>query len=161
MHARRHVLLLAVAVGALFLIERHPAAQAKDPILGRWTLDVGKSSFAGATPMKRTMTFAAVPDGLKQTIVTTTAGNASVTYNLVYTAKFDGAEYPADVASAFSTVSLKRVDGRSVERIGKTNGQVVETEIYTVSPDGKTLRVKQEGENNGVPFTTAQVFERQ
>jgi len=56
---------------------------------------------------------------------------------------------------------MKRVDGRTLERIGKVRGTVVETETYTVSPDGRMLSVKQEGENNGVPFITAQIFERE
>jgi len=39
-------------------------------------------------------------------------------------------------------------------------GQVVQTETYTVSPDGKMLTVKQGGSNNGVPLKSAQIFER-
>jgi hypothetical protein len=137
-----------------------PLFAQKDPLLGNWKLDVAKSTFPAAAPARRTMTFVAVPNGLKQSIETTTSGNAEVTYNLVYTAKFDGKDYPADVASSFNTIAMKRVDARTVERIGKTKGTVVETETYTVSPDGKTLSVTQQGDNNGVPFKTAQVFER-
>ena len=90
--------------------------------------------------------FTIMPDGVTQTITTTTAGAAEVTYNLVYTAKFDGKDYPADVASSFNTVSMKRLDARTLERIGKVKGQVAETETYAVSPNGRTMTVKQEGE---------------
>jgi hypothetical protein len=158
----RLVAFTALALGAVFILA--PAqviAQKKDPILGSWKLDVAKSRFAGATPASREMMFTAQSNGITQSITTTTNGNAEVTYKLVYTAKFDGKDYPADVASAFNTITMKRVDARTLERIGKVKGAVVETETYTVSPDGKMLSVKQTGENNGVPFNTTQVFERE
>ncbi len=163
MHTRSgHAALVGAAVGAMLSLSSHLlVAQSKDPIAGKWNLDVDKSTFAGARPTRRMMLFTMMPDGVKQTITTTTAGAAEVTYNLVYTAKFDGKDYPADVASSFNTVSMKRLDARTLERIGKVKGQVVETETYTVSPNGRTMTVKQEGENDGVPFKTSQVFERE
>ena len=157
----RHFVLAAVLGAALVFTAGRAHAQKKDPLLGNWELDKAKSTFtATAAPTRRLMMFSAVPNGLSETITTTTAGNAEVTYKLVYTAKFDGKDYPADVASAFDTVSMKRIDGNSIERLGKVKGQVVQTETYTVSPDGRTLTVKQEGTNNGVPFKSTQVFER-
>jgi hypothetical protein len=158
----RFIMLAALALGAVFTVGPQPAiAQTKDPILGSWKLDVSKSKFAGATPVRRSMMFKAAPNGITQSITTTTAGNAQITYHLEYTAKFDGMDYPADVASSFNTIMMKRVDSRTLQRIGKVQGTVVETETYTVSPDGQALSVKQEGENNGVLFMTAQVFERE
>lgn len=156
----RRIVGIAAVASALLVLHVLPAlAQSKDPLVGNWKLDVDKSTFPAAPPMRRSMTFTAVSGGLKQAITTTT--NADITYELVYTAKFDGKDYPADVASAFNTIEMKRLDPRTVERIGKVKGTVVETETYSVSRDGRTLSVKQEGENNGVPFKTAQVFERQ
>ncbi len=162
MHMTTRHAVLTAAIGAAFVLTAgHAHAQRKDPLLGNWQLDLAKSTFtAAAAPAKRLMMFTAVPNGLTETITTTTAGNAEVTYKLVYTAKFDGKDYPADVASAFNTISMRRIDASSVERLGKVKGQVVQTETYTVSPDGKTLTVKQEGTNNGVPFKSTQVFER-
>ena len=160
MRASHRLVASAFVVGAVLLTGDLLLAQ-KDPIVGRWTLDVAKSTFPGARPARRTMTFAAVPNGITQSITTTTSGNGDVTYSLVYTARFDGKDYPADVASSFNTIEMKRLGARAIERIGKEKGQIVETETYTVSPDGKTLSVMQEGENNGAPFKTAQIFERE
>jgi len=160
MHSHSRAALTVVFGAVLALGSQHPAAQGKDPILGNWELDVQKSTFAGQRPVKRTMMFAPVPNGLKETITTTTNGLAEITYHLTYTAKFDGKDYPADVASSLDTVSLKRVDDHTIERIGKVKGQVMQTETYMVSPDGKMLTVKQEGKNNGVMFKSSQVFER-
>lgn len=162
MNAQRCPVAIAAVCAAILLPCRPAAAQsAKNPIIGNWLLDVGKSTFPGARPEKRVMTFQPVPNGLKQSIMTTTSGVASLTYHLEYTAKFDGKDYPADAASAFDTVSLKRVDDRTVERIGKVKGNVVETETYKVSPDGKVLTVTQQTTNGGAPATATQVFERE
>ncbi len=146
---------------ALSTVTVRLVAQTRDPLVGNWILMANKSTFAGQPPVSRRMTFAIVPNGITQTITTTTGGQANITYHLTYTAGFDGKEYPADVASALDTVSLKRVDSRTVERIGKVKGKVVQTETYTVSPDGTMLTVAQEGTNGGVPFRSSQVFERQ
>ena len=58
------------------------------------------------------------------------------------------------------TVSLKRVDAGTVERMGKVRGQVVETRTRTVSADGRTMTITTKGTNNGVPYQSVQVFER-
>lgn len=167
MHAHRYrsvvfgVVFGVVLGAALPLATQSLMAQTKDPLVGNWILNVTRSTFAGPPPVKRTMMFTMVPNGIKQTITTTTAGQANITYHLVYTAQFDGQDYPADVASALDTVSLKRIDTRTVERIGKVKGRIVQTETYSVSPDGRMLTVAQEGKNDGAPFKSSQLFERQ
>lgn len=153
--------VVGIVLGACVATGAAQRAQAKDPLLGTWALDVPKSTFAGAAPIKRTMMFEAVPNGLKQEITSEVGGLADITYHLTYTARFDGKDYPADVASSLDTVSIKRIDARTVERVGKVKGQVVQTETYSVSSDGHMLTVKQQGRNNGVPFTSAQIFERE
>ncbi len=162
MQTRRYRVAFVAAMVAVVSLESHSVvAQAKDPLVGHWVLDVSRSTFAGAVPVKRMMQFAAVPNGMTQTITTTTGGPANITYQLVYAAKFDGHEYPADVASSLDTVSLKRINTRTVERIGKVKGQVAQTETYAVSPDDHMLTVTQEGQNNDVPFKSMQIFVRQ
>jgi len=77
-----------------------------------------------------------------------------------YTARFDGSDYPIS-NSILSTVSLKRVDDRTVERTGKIQGQVVETETGTVSGDGKVLTVTTKGNRDGTEYSSVQVYDRQ
>ena len=57
MHPRnRFVALAALGLGAVLTVGLQPAlAQTKEPILGSWKLDVSKSKFAGATPVRRSM----------------------------------------------------------------------------------------------------------
>jgi len=77
-----------------------------------------------------------------------------------YTAPFDGNDYPIS-NSILSTVSLKRVDDHTVERIGKIRGQVVETETRTVSDKGKVLTVTTKGTRDGAEYSSVQVYDRQ
>jgi hypothetical protein len=58
-----------------------------------------------------------------------------------YTAKFDGNDYPAKGAYSFNTVSLKKIDARTIEETDKRDGTVVEVAKMTVSPNGKTMTI--------------------
>ena len=88
------------------------------------------------------------------------SGMTKTAVNLFYTAKFDGSEAPVMGSSNLETVSIKRVDARSIERTGKTRGLVIETCSMKVSPDGKrlTMVIKGSGE---FPYSSTQVFDRQ
>jgi hypothetical protein len=58
-----------------------------------------------------------------------------------YTAKLDGKDYPVKGAYFFNSVSLKRIDDRTIEETDKRDGKVVEVAKITVSPDGKKMTV--------------------
>ena len=76
------------------------------------------------------------------------------------TARFDGKDYPIS-NSVLSTVTLKRVDDQTVERTGKIQGQVVETETRTVSDNGKVLTVTTKGTRDGTEYSSVEVYDRQ
>jgi hypothetical protein len=99
-----------------------------------------------------------VGDAIRETTYTMSAGAASVVVE--YTARFDGTDSPIS-NSTLSTVSLKRVDDRTVERTGKVQGQVVETETRTVSDNGKVLTVTTKGNKDGAEYSSVQVYDRQ
>jgi hypothetical protein len=132
-------------------------AQANDTLLGTWILERGKSTFSGAVPERRTMTFEKVDGGIRHTTETL---QGEVTYRLQYVFQIDGKDYPADVQMPIASVSFKRIDAGKVERSGKYQGQVVETVTYQVSANGKVLTVIQKGTTNGVEVTSTQVFNR-
>ena len=150
----------SIAAIALTLGANPVAAQsgAKDPVLGTWQLDRGKSTFSGNVPDQRTITFEVVNGGAIREVARTRENNGA-TDEVIYTAKEDGKDYPIS-NSVLDTISLKRVDPRTVERTGKVRGHAVETRTRTLSPDGKTLTIKTEGTNNGIPYDSVQVFER-
>jgi hypothetical protein len=159
-HSLRRLFLVLSAVLLVCGASRQAAAQsgAKDPALGSWQLDMAKSTFSVNRPEQRTLTFELTAGGAIREIARTRQANGA-TDTVEYTAKEDGKDYPIS-NSVLDTVSLKRLDARSVERRGKVRGQVVETRTRTVSPDGKTLTIKTEGTNNGVRYSSTQVFQR-
>jgi hypothetical protein len=129
-----------------------------DSALGAWTLNHGKSTFSGAAPYRRVTKFEVAGDAIKETTYTMSTDKPSVVVE--YTARFDGNDYPIS-NSILSTVSLKRVDDRTVERTGKIQGQVVETETRTVSDGGKVLTVTTKGNRDGKEYSSVQVYDRQ
>ena len=86
------------------------------------------------------------PEGL--TMLTPTGEPAS-------DAKFDGKDYPVKGPDAARTVSLKKVNDRSIDLTIKHEGKIVNVNHMTVSADGKTLTVKAEAkaQNDTRSFT--------
>jgi hypothetical protein len=56
-----------------------------------------------------------------------------------YTAKLDGKDYPVKGGYSYNSVSLKRVDNRTIEETDKRDGKVVAVLKMSVSPDGKKM----------------------
>lgn len=70
-----------------------------------------------------------------------------------YEAKFDGKEYPVMGDPAHSTVSLKRVDERTIVETDRQDGRVHYTVRMTVSRDGKTMTVTETDRERGTKMT--------
>ena len=147
-------LLSALSVGQGVTV----AQGVSDSALGAWTLNHAKSTFSGAVPYRRVTKFEVVGDAIKETTYTMSTNKPSVLVE--YTARFDGSDYPIS-NSILSTVSLRRVDDRTVERTGKIKGQVVETETRAVSDNGKVLTVTTKGNIDGTEYSGVQVYDRQ
>jgi len=65
-----------------------------------------------------------------------------------YDAKFDGKDCPIKGASGYS-VSLTKVNDRSIDETVKRDGKVVTVNHITVSADGKTMSTKSENKVQG------------
>jgi hypothetical protein len=160
MHKYVRRLGIATILAGLFCLEGRLAfAQTKDdPFIGRWVLDRAKSEYSGAPPEKRTTVFELTPAGIRH-MTDTVVANGS-TDRVEYTAKYDGQD--VQISNSFLwTVSLKRIDARTIERSGKVMGMVVETSTRTVSPDGQTLTITTSGTNGGNEYSSTQVFTRE
>ena len=159
MMRRRAVLLvaaLAASSAALF-------AQAADPLVGVWNVDVFKSTYVtGQPPVKRVITFEAVGDSLKFTQETTNQGfNISETIKIEYTAKIDGKDYPI-MNSGLDTVALKKIDATTYERIGKIKGMQTETATMKLSNRNRTLTISTKGTTDaGAEYSRTEVFNKQ
>jgi hypothetical protein len=145
--------------GAVLLLAALAAAQTSDPFVGTWLMDANNSTFEpGPGPTDRTMKFEITPAGLyHQTFTPTLGGGTNI---IEYTAKFDGKDYEI-LGSGLDTVSLKRVDPKTIERTGKEGGKESETCTMKVSPDGKTLTITTKGAFRGTAYSSVQVLKRQ
>src|SRR2546428_787816 len=169
MNPRRRAMqsvLRMLAFGCAFAI-RPPApvvrlmAQASDPAIGTWKLIVAKSRYApGPAPKSLTLTFEAAGQGIKLTTTGVDAqGNPTRTE---YTANYDGKDQPIAGSRDYDTVSLKRVNARTVEVTRKKGGKVVQTVRRVLSRDGKHLTVTTTGTNAaGQRIHSVAVFEKQ
>ena len=139
-------------------------AQAKDPLIGTWKLNRAKSSFnPGPAPVSRTMKFEPSGDGVRhhtETYINNGSGTDEGVHITQYTAAFDGKDN-AIQGSALDTVSLKRLNPRSVERTGKVAGEAIEAQTWNVSPDGKVLTVTTRGSNDNGDYSRVEVFDKQ
>lgn len=163
----------ALLVAAALAADPLALAQRQDPLLGTWLLDRARSTFnsriplyGGSPPAKRVMTFEQAGDRLRHRTETTDTDNLGETYRISYTFKIDGRDYAADPQMPVAFVRFVRTDARTITRTSTYQGRVVETAVYRVSADGKTLTVRQNASNhdaagNAVDVGSVQVFVRQ
>jgi len=127
------VLALGVVLGADIATL---SAQASDPRIGTWKLNVAKSKYSPG-PAPQSLTLKVEPSGQGGEKVTAEFVNADGTRTTVqYTeANFDGKDYPL-TGSQFGadTVSLKRIDTRTTERTDKKGGKVIQPLFATRDP---------------------------
>ncbi len=145
---------------------------ARASLYGSWRLSIAKSTFRNnlrnvsisgsdaTAPQWRTMSFDAVGDGFKHTTDTQVVANDTGFYRVEYTAAFDGRAYPVVGSTAFDHVTLKQLDAHTYQRVGTDRGEVVETSVYRLSPNGRELTVTVDGKSQGVDYHNVQVFER-
>ena len=145
-------LVLAVAV----------SAQAPDPWMGTWKLNVAKSTFTGPPPFNSLVsTWESVGGGqFKQTQDAVDAKGQKSHQEIVL--KFDGADYPFVGGAQPTTRSYKRIDARTFEYVVKVNGKPVSNNLVVVAQDGKTRTITQTGtDGQGRPFKNVQLWEKQ
>jgi hypothetical protein len=152
------VVTLGVVLGAGIV---RVAAQASDARIGTWKLNVEKSKYSpGPAPKSETLKIEAAGEGEKATTEgVNAAGTATKTE---YTAKYDGKDYPLTGSQNVDTVSLKRIDARTIERTNKKGEKVVTTVTQVLSPDGKTMTSTVKGTNaQGQVVDNVVVWEKQ
>jgi len=149
------VLLTTALAGAL-------VAQAADPQIGSWKLNVAKSTFSpGPAPQSATTEIEAAGAGAKLVVDQTVADGK--TRHWEFTANYDGKDVPITGNNPDAdTVARTRVNANTVETISKKAGKVVITQQSTVSADGKTRTVTTKGVNaDGKPVNNVAVYEKQ
>ncbi len=158
---RRATLWLTMLTAALA-----PAAlvaQAADPLVGVWNVDIFKSTYVtGQPPVRRVIAFDRSGDALHFTQETTNQGfNTSETIKIEFTAKLDGKDYPI-MNSGLDTVALKKIDATTYERVGKIKGMPTETATMKLSNRNRTLTITTKGTTDtGAEYSRIEVFNKQ
>ena len=132
-----------------------------DPVLGTWRLNVERSTFTpGPGWRSQVRTYRAAPGGVSVTWSGVDAGGE--TMQVSYTYAYDGRDYPMVGSASYDTLNAVRVDERTVRSEEKRDGVIVGIAVRTVSPDGRSLTITDQGTNRrGRPFSQILVFDRQ
>jgi hypothetical protein len=135
------------------------AAQAAEPILGSWQLNVARSRYHGPAPRSEIRTFTVAGTEIKAT--TKGIDSAGNPYADEWIINYDGKEYPIESPNA-DTVIRRRVDPLTIELTLKKAGKIVSTGRRVISKDGKTMTITGKGVNaKGEAFDTMEIFEKQ
>ena len=145
--------VLAAAAGALVL------AQATNPLIGTWKLNVEKSK--GPFKSGTTVLEAAGKDGVKFTV--DLVGTDGTAHHWEFTAQFDGKPYPVTGSSPYGdSTALTRVDARTTRIRSTYQGKPTTDQTIVVSADGKTRTTTTKGtDKNGQPLNSVSVYEKQ
>jgi hypothetical protein len=129
---------VAICIGffVFALYAAAPGAQAPDPIVGTWKLNLEKSKYATPVPKTMTVTFAPAAKGYAVTIEAIGADGQPQKWG--YTSSFDGSESPVSGNPNIDAVVARTRTG-TVEYMKA--GKVVTTTTSVMSDDGKTLTV--------------------
>jgi hypothetical protein len=133
------------------------SAQAPDPIVGTWKLNLAKSKYATPAPKSMAITFAPAAKGYAVTIEA--IGPDDQPQKWGYTSSFDGSENPVSGNPNIDTVVARTRTG-TVEYMKA--GKVVSTTTSVMSDDGKTLTVTVKFlDAQRKEVTTVAVYDRQ
>lgn len=148
--------VLAAGLGAVAL-----AADAPDPIVGTWTLNVAKSKFTpGPAPKSQTRTYTQSAQGTALTFQGVAADGSPMSGQSTF--KYDGKDYPITGSADYDMLSLKRLNGTTVRSTMKRAGKPVGTTIRSVSGHGKVMTLSTKAKDvKGVPFDWVAVYDKQ
>ena len=128
--------------------------------IGTWKLNAAKSQ-PGANAMRvETLKFEATPEGIKVSLEGTDAQGKPLKAG--YTSKFDGKEVKWTGNPMADTAAPRKIDDNSYENTWKLGGKGTVTAKVSVSADGKTLTVTQDGTGpNGEKVHAVGVYDKQ
>ena len=150
-------ILAALVAGAAIV-----SAQAKDPFVGTWRLNVAKSKYSpGPAPKAQTSTYEAAGQGYRISVKGEPATGAAQQWS--YTTNLDGKDTPITGNNPNSDmIAVKRIDANTLESVNKRGGKVTTTQRNVVSADGKTRTVTTTGvDGQGQKVNNVALFEKQ
>jgi len=151
--------IVAVCAGLLLALPASLVAQ-DEAFYGTWVLNLAKSSITrGGPPKGETVVNAAEPGGFRSTL--TVMGDRGTSVEVQHFI-FDGA-FHASEGSDPRELSVRRIDGTTIEQQTRRNGQVTVTRRIQLSPDGRTMTYVASGTSgNGSKYANdTRVYEKQ
>ena len=139
----------------------HLSAQAGDPAIGTWKLNVAKSTYSpGPAPKSLTNKIEPWEGGRKVTGDGVDAQGKPTHTEISY--KFDGKDYLLKGATPKQTRAYKRIDERTWEFVLKVDGKATTTTKIVVSRDGKAQTTTTTGKNaQGQTVNNVAVYDKQ
>jgi hypothetical protein len=159
---KRTCLSIAFVGGLAAALAGQVLAQAADPQVGTWKLNVAKSKFSpGPAPKSATTIITAVGAGTK--VVVDQVQADGTTRHWEFTGNYDGKDSAVTGNNPDAdTVARTRVNANSVKVVAKKGGKVTTSQTSVVSADGKTRTVTTTGTNAaGVAVNNVAVYEKQ
>lgn len=128
---------------------------------GTWKLNAERSRFnPGPPPRSVTTRFEPSGDGVNWSSERVAADGQRTLAR--YTARYDGKDYPISGSPSADTISLRRIDSRTTERVNKRDGKIVSVETRRVAADGNSYVTTVTGKTaKGEAIDHVMVFDRQ
>ena len=153
--------LFVVSLGLVLALAGTALAQSSNPRIGTWKLNLARSTYAaGTAPKSATFTVVAAGAGVK---VTVDGVNADGTVShWMYTANYDGKDYPVTGNPNRETVASTLVDANTLKSIYKKGGKAAVTQTSVLSSDGKTITITSTSTDaKGQPVNSVAIYDRQ
>jgi len=137
------------------------SAQAPDPLLGMWKLNVAKSTYdPGPAPKSAMVTIGAAGQGID--VAVDSVGSDGKAMKWHYAAEPDGKDSPVMGNPAIDMVSATRSTQTAGSTVYKKAGKVVSTLTTAISEDGKLLTVTTKGTDaQGRAVNNVALYDRQ
>ena len=155
--------LALTGTAALALMSAAFSADAPGPFIGKWALDLQKSTFhPGPSGMKSQMvTVTEASSGATRTVIDTVGADGS-TYHMEFTSASDGKSVPTTGDPDSDSVVLTTLNPNSVKEVFLKAGKTTATGTLTVSKSGKTFQGPFHGTNaDGSKWNNHFVYVRQ
>ncbi len=149
-----------IAIMAVFALAAGAKAQAPDPLVGTWKLDLSKSTYkSGPTPKSATVVIDAAGKGIKVAVDAVTADGPM---KWGYTTMRDGKDGPVTGHPYYQAAASTQTSPTEGTIVYKNGGKAVVTVKTSVSKDGKTLTVTTTGTDaKGQALNSVAVYTKQ
>lgn len=138
---------LGVTLGALAFGVVSIAAQANDPIVGTWKLDVARSTYKpGPAPKSTTLVVTPQGKGIKVDVDIVNADGSPLKWGFA-TLRDGKEEAPVNGNPMYDTVTATRESATAGTNVYKKAGKAVMTTKVAIAADGKSMTVTTTGTN--------------